>query len=124
VKDLKEALRGTDPNIPLVFVSGNHDLGNTPTPETVEQFCRDWGDDYFSFWVGGVLCLVLNSQFFFDSSGCPELMEAHESHPDPLPPRACLPAHSALPPYTRRRGRLLQPAEGNQRALDPEIQTS
>lgn len=78
VKDLKEALRGTDPDIPLVFVSGNHDLGNTPTPDTVEQFCRDWGDDYFSFWVGGVLCLVLNSQFFFDSSGCPELMEAHE----------------------------------------------
>ncbi|XDV44601.1 hypothetical protein PO909_012856 [Leuciscus waleckii] len=62
VKDLKEALRGTDPDIPLVFVSGNHDLGNTPTPDT----------------VGGVLCLVLNSQFFFDSSGCPELMEAHE----------------------------------------------
>ncbi len=78
VKDLKEALRGTDPNIPLVIVSGNHDLGNTPTPESVEQFYRDWGDDYFSFWVGGVLCLVLNSQFFFDSSGCPELMEAHE----------------------------------------------
>ncbi|KAF4106658.1 hypothetical protein G5714_012648 [Onychostoma macrolepis] len=76
VKDLKEALRGTDPDIPLVFVSGNHDLGNTPTPESVEQFCRDWGDDYFSFWVGGVLCLVLNSQFFFDSSGCPD-------HPDP-----------------------------------------
>ncbi len=79
VKDLKEALRDTDPDIPLVFVSGNHDLGNTPTPESVEQFCRDWGDDYFSFWVGGVLCLVLNSQFFFDSSGCPELMEAHEA---------------------------------------------
>ncbi|XP_016091850.1 serine/threonine-protein phosphatase CPPED1-like [Sinocyclocheilus grahami] len=78
VKDLKEALRGSDPDIPLVFVSGNHDLGNIPTPESVEQFCRDWGDDYFSFWVGGVLCLVLNSQFFFDSSGCPELMEAHE----------------------------------------------
>lgn len=78
VKDLKEALRGSDPDIPLVFVSGNHDLGNTPTPESIEQFCRDWGDDYFSFWVGGVLCMVLNSQFFFDSSGCPELMEAHE----------------------------------------------
>ncbi|XP_056627834.1 serine/threonine-protein phosphatase CPPED1 isoform X1 [Triplophysa dalaica] len=78
VKDLKAALRGIDPNIPLVFVSGNHDLGNAPTPDTVEQFCRDWGDDYFSFWVGGVLCLVLNSQFFFDPSGCPELMAAQE----------------------------------------------
>lgn len=78
VKDLKAALRGIDPDIPLVFVSGNHDLGNAPTPDTVEQFCRDWGDDYFTFWVGGVLCLVLNSQFFFDSSGCPELTAAQE----------------------------------------------
>lgn len=61
-----------------MFVSGNHDLGNTPTPDTVEQYCRAWGDDYFSFWVGGVLCLVLNSQLFFDASGCPQLEEAHE----------------------------------------------
>ncbi|TNN62784.1 Serine/threonine-protein phosphatase CPPED1 [Liparis tanakae] len=49
-RDLKAALRGTDPSIPLVFVSGNHDLGNTPTPSTLEQYCSAWGDDYFSFW--------------------------------------------------------------------------
>ncbi|XP_069547399.1 serine/threonine-protein phosphatase CPPED1 [Brachyistius frenatus] len=78
-RDLKVALKGTDPSIPLVFVSGNHDLGNTPTPSTVEHFCNAWGDDYFSFWVGGVLCLVLNSQLFYDASACPQLKEAQES---------------------------------------------
>ncbi|XP_017560956.1 serine/threonine-protein phosphatase CPPED1 isoform X3 [Pygocentrus nattereri] len=78
-RDLKEVLRETDPNIPLIFVSGNHDLSNTPTPETVEQYCHCWGDDYFSYWVGGVLFLVLNSQFFFDASRCPQLKQAHES---------------------------------------------
>ncbi|RVE59346.1 hypothetical protein OJAV_G00187710 [Oryzias javanicus] len=78
-RDLKEALKGTDPSIPLVFVSGNHDIGNAPTPSTVEHFCRTWGDDYFSFWVGGVLCLVLNSQLFFDASACPQLKEAQET---------------------------------------------
>ncbi|XP_010903557.1 serine/threonine-protein phosphatase CPPED1 isoform X1 [Esox lucius] len=78
-RDLQVALRGTDPSIPLVFVSGNHDLGNTPTPETVAQFCRTWGDDYFSFWVGGVLCLVLNSQLFFDASACHDLRDAQEA---------------------------------------------
>ncbi|KAM8729651.1 serine/threonine-protein phosphatase CPPED1 [Acanthopagrus schlegelii] len=78
-RDLKAALKGTDPSIPLVFVSGNHDLGNTPTPRTVEQYCSAWGDDYFSFWVGGVLCLVLNSQLFFDASACPQLKEAQET---------------------------------------------
>lgn len=50
-RDLKAALKGTDPSIPLVFVSGNHDLGNTPTPSSVEQYRNSWGDDYFSFWV-------------------------------------------------------------------------
>lgn len=50
-RDLKAALKGTDPSIPLVFVSGNHDLGNSPTPSSVEQYCNSWGDDYFSFWV-------------------------------------------------------------------------
>uniref|UniRef100_A0A3B3ZDZ1 Serine/threonine-protein phosphatase CPPED1 n=1 Tax=Periophthalmus magnuspinnatus TaxID=409849 RepID=A0A3B3ZDZ1_9GOBI len=79
VRDLKAALKGTDPSIPLVFVSGNHDLGNNPTPKTVEQYCNQWGDDYFSFWVGGVLCLVLNSQLFFDASTCPQLKEAQET---------------------------------------------
>lgn len=78
-RDLKAALKGTDPSIPLVFVSGNHDLGNTPTPQTVQQYCTQWGDDYFSFWVGGVLCLVLNSQLFFDASACPQLKEAQET---------------------------------------------
>lgn len=78
-RDLKAALKGTDPSIPLVFVSGNHDLGNTPTPGTIEQYCRAWGDDYFSFWVGGVLCLVLNSQLFYDASACPQLKEAQET---------------------------------------------
>lgn len=77
-RDLKTALKGTDPSIPLVFVSGNHDLGNTPTPRTVEQYCSAWGNDYFSFWVGGVLCLVLNSQLFYDASACPQLKEAQE----------------------------------------------
>uniref|UniRef100_A0A1A8E7V5 Serine/threonine-protein phosphatase CPPED1 n=1 Tax=Nothobranchius kadleci TaxID=1051664 RepID=A0A1A8E7V5_NOTKA len=78
-RDLKAALKGTDPSIPLVFVSGNHDLGNTPTPSSVEQYCRSWGDDYFSFWVGGVLCLVLNSQLFYDASACPQLQEAQKT---------------------------------------------
>ncbi|XP_034716615.1 serine/threonine-protein phosphatase CPPED1 [Etheostoma cragini] len=78
-RDLKAVLKGTDPSIPLVFVSGNHDLGNTPTPRTLEQYCSAWGNDYFSFWVGGVFCLVLNSQLFYDASACPQLKEAQET---------------------------------------------
>lgn len=29
--------------------------------------------------VGGVFCLVLNSQFFFDAMACPELEKAQEA---------------------------------------------
>uniref|UniRef100_A0A8C8R536 Serine/threonine-protein phosphatase CPPED1 n=1 Tax=Pelusios castaneus TaxID=367368 RepID=A0A8C8R536_9SAUR len=77
-QDLKNVLKNIDGDIPLVFVSGNHDLGNTPTPETIDDYCKQWGDDYFSFWVGGVFFLVLNSQLYFDSSKCPELKKAQD----------------------------------------------
>ncbi|XP_053133112.1 serine/threonine-protein phosphatase CPPED1 isoform X2 [Hemicordylus capensis] len=75
-RDLKDVLKDISGDIPVLFVSGNHDLGNTPTPETIDDYCKQWGDDYFSFWVGGVFFLVLNSQLFFDSSKCPELKQA------------------------------------------------
>ncbi|XP_042293160.1 serine/threonine-protein phosphatase CPPED1 isoform X2 [Sceloporus undulatus] len=78
IHDLKNVLKDVNPEIPLVFVSGNHDLGNTPTPETIQSYCKQWGDDYFSFWIGGVFFLVLNSQLYFDGSKCPELKHAQD----------------------------------------------
>lgn len=77
-KDLQRVLRKVDSDIPLVLVSGNHDVGNVPTPETIAEFQETWGDDYFSFWVGGVLFLVLNSQFLYDASLCPALKQAQD----------------------------------------------
>ncbi|XP_041938539.1 serine/threonine-protein phosphatase CPPED1 isoform X2 [Alosa sapidissima] len=107
-RDLKDALRGTDPGIPLVFVSGNHDLGNTPTPATVSDYCSAWGDDYFSFWVGGVRCLVLNSQLFFDASACPALRDAQDAwleeqlQSETLRPSRHLLVFQHIPLYLRR----------------------
>ncbi|KAK2097553.1 Serine/threonine-protein phosphatase cpped1 [Saguinus oedipus] len=77
-EDLQRVLRTVDRAIPLVLVSGNHDIGNVPTAETIEEFCQTWGDDYFSFWVGGVLFLVLNSQFYENPSKCPSLKQAQD----------------------------------------------
>nr|XP_023413107.1 serine/threonine-protein phosphatase CPPED1 isoform X2 [Loxodonta africana] len=77
-EDLQRVLKELDREIPLVFVSGNHDIGNVPTAESIAEFCQTWGDDYFSFWVGGVLFLVLNSQFFYDASRCPALKQAQD----------------------------------------------
>ncbi|NXG05757.1 CPPED phosphatase, partial [Sakesphorus luctuosus] len=77
-QDLKNVLKNTDQDVPLVFVCGNHDVGNTPTKETIDGYSKSWGDDYFSFWVGGVFFLVLNSQLFFDSSQCLDLKQAQD----------------------------------------------
>ncbi|KAL7979162.1 hypothetical protein Chor_015186 [Crotalus horridus] len=79
IRDLRNVLKDLRSDIPLVFVSGNHDLGNTPTPETVSDYCQQWGDDYFSFWVGGVFFLVLNSQLYFDASQCSELKAVQDA---------------------------------------------
>lgn len=59
--------------IPCVCVCGNHDIGNQPTMESVSQYQSSFGDDFFSFWCGGVYFLVINSQYYEDSSQVPEL---------------------------------------------------
>ena len=41
-------------------------------------FCRyrsSFGDDYFSFWTGGVFFIVINSQYYYDSSGVKEIYD-------------------------------------------------
>ena len=57
-----------DPDIPAICVCGNHDIGNTPTRESVKHYVDKFGDDYFTFWVGGVKFIVINSQFYEDAS--------------------------------------------------------
>lgn len=60
-------------NIPLVCVCGNHDVGNSPTPQTIGNYRSDFGDDWFSFVCGDVLFLVLNSQYYEDNTHVTEM---------------------------------------------------
>lgn len=76
VVDFKKVFAGLE--IPLVCVCGNHDVGNTPTPSTVAGYKKSFGDDYFSFWCGGVFFIVLNSQFYEDASKSAELAAEQE----------------------------------------------
>ena len=64
----KEALHELSPDIPLVLQPGNHDIGQSPTPADIERYRQRFGDDYFEFWVGGVLYIALNSQYYRDDS--------------------------------------------------------
>ncbi|KAI1291700.1 Serine/threonine-protein phosphatase CPPED1 [Halotydeus destructor] len=66
--DFKKAFSTLDPDIPLVCVCGNHDVGDCPTPSTIQGFRDNHGQDYFKFYVSGCLMVVLNSQFFENRS--------------------------------------------------------
>ncbi|CAK9300331.1 unnamed protein product [Gordionus sp. m RMFG-2023] len=68
ISSFKQTFNKLDPKIPLICVCGNHDIGNYPTSKDVLDYRRDFGDDYFSFWVDGVKCIVLNSQYYFDDT--------------------------------------------------------
>ena len=74
----KDIFSQIDPSIPLVCVCGNHDVGNQPTHDTIQQFRDRFGDDYFAFWAGGVRFLVLNSQYYEDPSLVLDLKEAQD----------------------------------------------
>ncbi|GBG33790.1 Serine/threonine-protein phosphatase CPPED1 [Hondaea fermentalgiana] len=74
----KQIFSQLDPEIELVCVCGNHDVGQKPTPRTIERYKDRFGDDYFSFRVGPDRFVVLNSQLYVDSSQCREAAEAQD----------------------------------------------
>lgn len=64
ITDFKRIFSQLDKEIPLVCVCGNHDIGDIPTLEAIEEYKRDFGEDYFYFVVNNVLFIVINSQFY------------------------------------------------------------
>ena len=59
------------PHIPVHRAPGNWDVGNTPTPETLNRYRENFGDDYFAFQHSGSSFIVLNSCLGFDDSQIP-----------------------------------------------------
>lgn len=78
IKDFKLIFSQLDPDIKPVCVCGNHDVGDHPIPNDVLEYKKSYGDDYFSFWVGGVKFFALNSQYYFDDSNVKELSEEQD----------------------------------------------
>lgn len=64
VVDFKRIFSKLNNQIPLVCVCGNHDVGDEPTNETVQDYRKTFGDDYFYFTSNDVLFIVINSQFY------------------------------------------------------------
>ena len=73
VAEFKRVFAKVKPEIPLICVCGNHDIGERPTPATLSGWRQEFGTDRFVFWVGGRdKYIVLNSQLYKDGSGALE----------------------------------------------------
>jgi len=70
--DFAKVFKKLDPEIKLICVCGNHDVGDEPTKDTVQIYRKQFGPDFFSFWCGGVKFVVLNSQYFKTPQFVPE----------------------------------------------------
>ena len=54
-------------------------LWQQPSYQSSFRYKESFGDDYFSFYKNGVAFLVLNSQFYEDSSNVAIEYKSHES---------------------------------------------
>jgi 3',5'-cyclic AMP phosphodiesterase CpdA len=50
-----------DPSIPFYAVSGNHDVGNEPSPASLADYREHFGPDWYSFRERDIYGIVLNS---------------------------------------------------------------
>jgi 3',5'-cyclic AMP phosphodiesterase CpdA len=66
--------KGLDKSIPLYLVSGNHDVTNTPTTQSIEHYTAVMGRDYYSFDRHNCHFIVLNSTVLWK----PENAQAHK----------------------------------------------
>ena len=53
----KKIKKKSKKNLKKIFL----DVGNSPTVESIKEYRKYFGDDYFSFWTNGVLNIVINT---------------------------------------------------------------
>src|SRR3954468_13558920 len=68
-----------DPKIRLFSVAGNHDVGNEPTKESLARYRERNGPDYYSFRIGDIAGIVLNSNLEKGTKNVPEEAAKMES---------------------------------------------
>ena len=60
-----------DDGVPLHFVSGNHDVGEAPTPDSLALYRERFGADNYSFRHGDCHFAVINSSLAFNPTNAP-----------------------------------------------------
>src|SRR5262249_24120763 len=61
-----------DPRIRFFSVAGNHDVGNGPTAESLAKYRKLFGPDYYTFPIGDIIGVVLDSSIPKNEDKVPE----------------------------------------------------
>ena len=72
-KDFKRVWSKLDEDIALVCLCGNHDVGNRPTAQSIQNWTSAFGSDYLAFWVNGTYNIAMNNCLFSNPTGAPQL---------------------------------------------------
>src|SRR5438105_4862104 len=78
IKEYKRIMHELDPHIPVYNVAGNHDVGNQPTEQTLTQYRREFGRDYYTFDSGDVRGIVLDSNLIASADSALQESAAQE----------------------------------------------
>lgn len=78
IAEYKRVLQRLDPSIPVYSAAGNHDVGNVPTPATLDGYHAAIGRDYYTFSAGEIFGIVLDSNLIRSPAGDPEAAKQQE----------------------------------------------
>lgn len=78
ITEYKRILKELDPSIPVYNVAGNHDVGNVPTPATIDAYRAAFGPDYYTFSEGDIFGIVLDSNLIRSPQDDPEAARQQE----------------------------------------------
>jgi len=67
-----------DKSIPVYNITGNHDLGNSPTPESIADYVKTFGPDHYTFRHRGLTGIVLNSTLIHTPDKAPQILAAQD----------------------------------------------
>jgi 3',5'-cyclic AMP phosphodiesterase CpdA len=79
IAEYKRVVARIDPGIPVHNVPGNHDVDNEPTPESVEAYVKAFGPDHYTFRVGQMLGIVLNTTLMHSPTKVPAQLAEQEN---------------------------------------------
>ncbi len=61
ISEFKRITSMIDPQIPVYYTPGNHDLGQTPDDESIRKYRKNYGSDKFAFFHKGSSFIGFNS---------------------------------------------------------------